>query len=192
MKIINEVEADEYGGAPLKNHVKIIIAERPTASEASIFESITIIQDNCLAIRNFRQTDNRQALKGGPTTLIAMAPEQIYSMLGEEGENFAKVTTSIYQADTQSLLEAIRNPEETEILYKTKTEQGTPIKNKDTVVLQECILFYSKTIRHKLRTNCKLIPIERADMAGMYLQRMYPANATEVTVIVHETIDMEK
>ena len=37
MKIINEVEADKYEGVPLKNHVELIIAERPTASEASIF-----------------------------------------------------------------------------------------------------------------------------------------------------------
>ena len=63
MKGINEVEADKYGGASLKNHVKLIIAERPIASEASVFESINSIQDNSLGIRNFCQTDNRQALK---------------------------------------------------------------------------------------------------------------------------------
>ena len=40
MKRINEVQADEYVGVPLKNHVKLMIAERPTASEVSFFKSI--------------------------------------------------------------------------------------------------------------------------------------------------------
>jgi hypothetical protein len=115
----------------------------------------------------------------------------MYAMLGKEGENLSKIATSIYQAETPSLLEAIFDPEEAEVPYQ-KTEQDIPIKNEDTVILQECILLYLKPIRHKLRTSRKLTPIDRANMAGMYLQCMYPANATEVTAMVHDGTDVEK
>ena len=106
-----------------------------------------------------------------------MATEQIYSTLGEEGGNFAKIATSIYQAETQSLLEEICDPEDTEALYG-KTEHDIPIKNEDTVILQECTLLYPTSIRLKLRINRELTLINRANMAGMHLQRIYPANTT--------------
>ena len=179
------------GKHPMKNRVKLTIAERLIASEVTISESIHIIQDNSLGIRNFCQTDIKQALRGGQTTMMSMAAEQIYFMLGKEAGNFAKIATSIYQAGSQSLLEAICDPEEAEALYR-KTEQCITIKNKDTVILQECILLYPKHIRLKLMTNHELTPIDRMNMAGMYLPCIYPANAIKVTAVAHYATDVEK
>jgi hypothetical protein len=112
-------------------------------------------------------------------------------MFSEEEESFEKVATSIYQADTLTLQEAIHNPKEAETLYQ-KTEKGIPIKNEDTVILQDCILLYHKNIRIKLRNNHELTPTERTNMVGMYLKLMYPANATEVSAMVHAASDGEK
>ena len=86
---------------------------------------------NSLGIRNFRQQDKRQTLQGGPTTLTSMSEERIYSTFSEKGDSVEEITASIYQADTLALLEAIRDPEEAEILYQ-KSEKGIPIKNEDT------------------------------------------------------------
>ena len=99
--------------------------------------------------------------------------------------------TSIYQADTLTLLETIRNPEEIETLYQ-KNRKDIPTKNRDTLLLQDYILLYHTNIRIKLRNNHELTPTERVNMVGMYLQRMYPANATEVSVMVPEASDREK
>ena len=123
--------------------------------------------------------------------MISTAAEQIYFMFGGEEESFEKTATSIYQTETLALLEAIYNPEEAEKLYR-KTEKGIPIKNEDTVILQEHILLYHKNIIVKLRNNHELTPTERANMVWMYLQRMYPANATEVSAMVHNATDTEK
>ena len=154
MKRINKGGTGKYRGAPLKYHVRLIVAERPTTSEAAIFKSIDNIHDNSLVIKNFRQQDDRQALRGGPTTLISMTADQIYSMFSEEEESFEKFATSIYQADTLTLLDAIRDPEVAETLYQ-KTEKNIPIKNEDTVILQG--------------NNQELAPTKRANMVRMYL-----------------------
>ena len=73
-----------------------------------------------------------------------------------------------------------------------KQKKGTLIKNKDTVVLQDCVLLYPKNIRLKLRNNHEVTPTEGNTMVGLHLQYMYPANATEMSPIVHMATEEEK
>ena len=120
-----------------------------------------------------------------------MAAEQLHSMFRKGKEGFEKITTLIYQTERLTLLNVICDPKEAEILY-SRTKKSTPVIDKDTVILQECMLIYPKHIRLKLRQRDELRPTKRATMVGLYLQRMYPANATEVIKMVNAATDGEK
>ena len=118
MKRVDEEGTGKTGETPLKYHVKLIVAEYPTTDKAAIFKIIDNVHTNILGSKNFHQQDRRRALKGGPTTLISMAAEHIYSILRKREETFKNITAPIYQADILTLLDAIFDAKELEMLCR--------------------------------------------------------------------------